>query len=223
MINNIKQVRDFYAQSAKTVSAKNVLKQIEKLNAVLKQAQVQGASESYLYKLSEQGKIAVMNDYRISRAEESAAYKSQLDQLREKYEKDYFTNFQVKQFKQQLFEKKLMAMDDGEIRKLALDFIEDKTDFGGDPAMVDIIFGELKLRSMDESSGLEGMTTAARLKHYDSPWLNSDDGKILTQKIEMLSLPDFAMSDDSGKTYAVGFDDLFDAFDESKDGEGENE
>ncbi|OHE64139.1 MAG: hypothetical protein A2001_11090 [Treponema sp. GWC1_61_84] len=222
MINNIKQVRDFYAQSAKTVSAKNALKQIEKLNSVLKQARTQGASDDYLYRLGEQGKIAVQNDYRISRAEESGAYQKQLEQIKSKYQKDYLKDFQLRDFQQRQFERKLQAMDDKQLSKFALDFIEEKIQFD-DPAEIDILIVTLKDKSLFEEKGLEPLITAAQMRNSSEPWLNSDDAKILTQKIGMLDLPDFAMADDEGRSYAIDFSDLFDAFDTSKDGEGEDE
>ncbi|OHE68757.1 MAG: hypothetical protein A2001_13900 [Treponema sp. GWC1_61_84] len=211
ILDSTKKLRDFYQKNMRTVSSKNLLKQIEKLFSVLDEARTKGASDYYLSQLEDFGKVAIQNDYRKSRQEETVTYKNQLAQLQNKYQKDYEKDFALHDFRQKLFEKKLLAMDDSGLRKLALDFIENKSTYD-DPAMVDILFGEMKLRSMDDSSGLEGMATAARLKHYDSPWLNTDDAKILSQKIKMLELPDVGMGDDSGKTFAASFNQVYEAF-----------
>jgi hypothetical protein len=109
-------------------------------------------------------------------------------------------------------------MTDDEVRKLGIDFIEDKASYD-DPAHVDILFTEIKSRAMFNSDGLEGLQIAARRKNYDSPWLHDETAIILNKKIIALNSLDVGMIDEDGKPFAVNFNDLFDAFDVLKDKE----
>ena len=210
-IKSVRELRDFYQKSLRTVSSKNLLKSIEKLYSVLDEARTKGGSDYYLRQLEDFGKAAIMDDFRKSRQEESATYQNQIAQLKNKWTKDYESSYALHNFRQKQFERRLYAMDDSALTKLALDYINNKISFD-DPAQNDLLIAELKDRNIFESKGTEPLATAAQLKNNSEPWMNSDDAQILSQKIKMLESPDVGMADETGKTFSAGFNDLYDAF-----------
>ena len=225
VIRNVKDVRAMYEANCKSHSAKQFLVSVQKLKAVLEEAKTRGANSDYLYRLEKEAKTSIIMDYNNSKAQELESYQNQLQALETKYVKDYEKDFALRDFRQRAFERKLKVMLDPEIKRLSLDYINDKLPID-DPGIIDTLINEVRSRNLDQSkdSELDGFQEAMRHKNYDRPFMNSDEAKIIGTKIKVLSIDEaIGLEFENGNSAGLGFEDLFDSYLDPKMDEGEEE
>jgi hypothetical protein len=225
MIREIKEIRMMYETNARSHSAKAFLTATQKLKSVIKEARMRGATDDYLYRLETEARTAIIMDYNNSKAQELESYQNQLQALETKYVKDYEKDFALRDFRQRAFERKLKVMLDPEIKRLSLDYINDKLPID-DPGIIDTLINEVRSRNLDQSkdSELDGFQEAMRHKNYDRPFMNTDEAKIINTKIKVLSTDGIGLEYEGSKVAAADPGDIFDCYLNPKmEDEGEEE
>jgi len=209
IMKNVKNSRldfkDIIQKSKSSQSTKYLMAQLNKLKAAIAEARNTGATDRYLTDLEYSGLAAIRTDLLLNKQNEALAAQDVLNQLAEKYTREYEKDYGLHDFRIKNLERKLYAATDAELETM----VNNKEYLFDDVNMANAFTTVLNDRGLDEL--LAVAKTELKSSDYDKPCLRTDEGKLLKEKLELIvpGSMDILLRDETGKQYGVSVDELW--------------
>ena len=170
----MKTRNDLVREGSKTVTAKNVIRQVDELKSIIATMREQRQRPEYINEIEAQGLYAIRKDALNSSKAEMERINNRIAQL----EKDYSKKLKETDRSQlELINTRYRAMSDKELDAEAMKYISFPQ--GNDPLQMDYLSAELHARGNDKHILLREKLVQA---DYLRPFLHTDEGKALQKE-----------------------------------------
>lgn len=170
----MKTRNDLVREGARTVAAKNAIRQVDELKSIITTMREQRQRPEYIKEIEEQGLHAIKKDLLNNSKTELERINNRIASL----EKEYSKKLKATDRSQlELINTRYRAMSDKELDAEAMKYISFPQ--GNDPLQMDYLSAELHARGNDKHSILRDKLVKA---DYLRPFLHTDEGKALQRE-----------------------------------------
>jgi len=170
----MKTRNDLVREGSKTVTAKNVIRQVDELKSIIATMREQKQRPEYINEMELQGLHSIKMDLLSNSKKELERINTRLAQIEKEYNKK---QKETDRSQLELINTRYRAMSDKELNAEAMKYISMPS--GNDPLQMDYLSAELHARGNDKHVLLREKLVQA---DYLRPYLFSDEGKALLKE-----------------------------------------